>query len=106
MLLFPSWEISSSFLLDQIKRREKSISFEDVNMFGETKGASFNIDAKTMAILSLALAHDKPSLMEIKETPQGNAIFWNVHSTTSDQIYTLLQPYALLGKNKIDVLQS
>ena len=44
--------------------------------------------------------------MEIKETPQGNAIFWNVHSTTSDHIYTLLQSSALLGKNKIDVLQS
>ena len=51
-------------------------------MFGETKGARFNIDAKTVAIWSLAPAHEKPSLMEIKETPQGNAIFWNVHSTT------------------------
>ena len=43
--------------------------------------------------------------MEIKETPQGNAIFWNVHSTTSDQIYTLLQSSTWLGKRKIDVLQ-
>ena len=69
MLLFLGWEISSSFLLDQIRKQEKSISFEDVNMFRETKGAGFNIDAKTMAIWSLAPAHDKPSLMEIEETP-------------------------------------
>ena len=50
-------------------------------MFGETKGVGFNIDAKTMAIWSLAPTHDKPTLMEIKETPQGNANFWNVHTT-------------------------
>ena len=105
MLLFPGQEMNSSFLLDQIRKQDKSISFEDVSMFGETKGARFNIDAKTMAIWSLAPPHEKPSLMEIKETPQGNAIFWNVHSTTSDH-YTLLQSFALLGKNKIDVLQS
>ena len=104
MLLFLGWEINSSFLLDQIRKHEKSISFEYVNMFRETKGASFNIDAKTMAIWSLAPTHDKPSLMEIKETSQGNAIFWNVHSTTSDQIYILLQSSTLLGKNKIYVL--
>ena len=74
-------------------------------MFWETRGAGFNIDAKTMAIWSLAPPHEKSSLMEIKETPQGNAIFWNVHSTISDQIYTLLQSSTLLGKSKIDVLQ-
>ena len=74
-------------------------------MFGENRVVGFNIDAKTMAIWSLAPPHEKPSLMEIKETPQGNAIFWNVHSTTSDHIYTLLQSSTLLGKSKIDVLQ-
>ena len=73
-------------------------------MFRETKAVGFNIDAKNMAIWSLAPAHDKPTLMEIKETPQGNAIFWNVHTTSSDQIYTLMTSTALLGKNKIDVL--
>ena len=66
MLLFPGWEINSSFLLDQIRKQEKSISFEETNMFGETKVIGFNIDAKTMAIWSMALAHDKPTLMEIK----------------------------------------
>ena len=60
MLLFPRWEISSSFLLDQIRKQEKSISFEDVNMFGETRGAGFNIDAKTKTIQSLAPPHEKP----------------------------------------------
>ena len=96
MLLFLGLDIKSSFLLDQIRKQEKSVSFEDVNMFRETRGEGFNIDAKKMAIWSLAPPHEKPLLMEIKETPQGNAIFWNVHSTTSDQIYTLLQSSTLL----------
>ena len=74
MFFFLGWEIKSSFLLDQIRKQEKSISFEDTNMFGEIKGGGFNIDAKIMAIWSLAPAHDKPTLMEINETPQGNAI--------------------------------
>ena len=69
LLLLHGWEINSSFFLDQIRKQEKPISFEDTNMFGETKGAGFNIDAKTMAIWSLAPAHDKPTLIEIKETP-------------------------------------
>ena len=31
MIFFPGWDISSSFLLDQMRRQEKSISFEDEN---------------------------------------------------------------------------
>ena len=69
LLLFLGWEISSSFLLDKIRNKDKSISFGDTNLFGETNDVWFNIDAKTMAIWSLSLAHDKPTLMEIKETP-------------------------------------
>ena len=58
-----------------------------------------------MAIWSLALEHDKPTLMKVKETPHGNAILWNVHTTSSDQIYTLMKSKILLRKTKIDVLE-
>ena len=58
-----------------------------------------------MAIWSIALELEKPILMVIKETLIGNAIFWNVHSTSSDQIYNLQNTAAMLGKNKIDILQ-
>ena len=68
----------------RLESNKNSISFKDTNLFGETKGARFNVDAKIMAIWSLAPAHDKPTLMEIKEIAQGNAIFWNVHMTSSD----------------------
>lgn len=75
VIVFPEWDISSSFLLDQMRRQEKSISYEDINPFGELQGAQFNIYTKTMAIWSVAPESEKPTLMEIKETPAGNAIF-------------------------------
>ena len=42
--------------------------------------------------------------MEIKETPEDNAIFWNVHTASIDEIYTLIASTTFLGKNKINVL--
>ena len=35
LIVFPGWDISSSFLLDQMRRQEKSISYEEINPFGE-----------------------------------------------------------------------
>ena len=70
------------------------------------RGFEYNIDAHTMAIRSLAPEDQKPTLMEIKESPKGNVIFWNVHSTSSDQIYGMHTSVALLGKNKMDTLKA
>lgn len=105
MIVFPRWDISSSFLLDQMRRQQKSISYEEINPFGELQGAGLNIDTKTMDIWSIAPESEKPTLMEIKETPAGNLIFWNAHSTSLDKIYNLQNTVSMLGKNKIDILQ-
>ena len=88
-----------------MRRQEKIISFEDVNQQGELRGLVYNTDAKTMAIWRLAPKNEKPNLMEIKDSPSGNFIFLNVHSTSSSQIYGLLTSASLLGKNRIDVLE-
>lgn len=69
MLLFPSWELSSSFMLDQIRKQERPVSFEETNIIGELQGVGFNIDSKTIKIWSMALDDNKPTLMEIKESP-------------------------------------
>jgi hypothetical protein len=105
MLLFPGWEISSSFFLDQIRRQENAISFEEENPFGVIQGSGFSVDAKTMAIWSLSPGVDKPTLMEIKESPQGNVIFWNVHQASPTQIGTLMQSAVSLGTSKMHVLE-
>lgn len=87
-----------------MRRKERSISFEDENQYGELRGSRYNIDVQKMAIWSLATEHENPTLMEIRECPRGNIIFWNVHSTSSEQIYGMHTSVALMGKIKMDTL--
>lgn len=105
MIVFLGRDISSSCLLDQMRRQERTISFEDENQKGELRGSRYNINAQTMAIWSLAPENQKPTLMEIKDSLKGNVIFWNVHSTYSSYIYGLQNSVVMIGKNKIDVLE-
>ena len=51
LLLFLGWEINSSFLLDQIRKEDKSFFFEDTNLFGETKVVGFNIDEHARVVI-------------------------------------------------------
>ena len=69
-------------------------------------GSGFSVDAQTMAIWSLAPEDDKLTLMEIKESPRGNVIFWHVQSTSSDHILGMHTSVALMGKHKMDTLQA
>lgn len=105
MLLFLGWEISSSFFLDQIRRQERAISFEEENPFGVIQGTGFSVDAKTMALWSLSPESNKPTLMEIKESAQGNVIFWNVHQASATQIGIVMQSAVSLGTSKMQVLE-
>jgi hypothetical protein len=69
------------------------------------QGSGFSIDAKTMAVWSLAPEDNKPTLMEIRDSPQGSAIFWNVHQASPTQIGTLMQSAISLGTSKMQVLE-
>ena len=84
MLLFPGWELSSSFMLDQIRKQEKLVSLEETDISGKLQGSSFNIASKTMTIWSIDPYNNKTNLMEIKESPQGNVNYWNVSTICSD----------------------
>ena len=75
MIVFSGWDLNLSFLLDQMRRQDKTSSFEDENQYGELKGSGYNIDVQTMTIWSLAPKHDELTLMEIKKSPRGNVIF-------------------------------
>lgn len=105
MLLFPGWEINSSFLLDQIRRQDKALSFEEENPFGVIQGVGFLVDANTMAMWILAPKDNNPTLMEIKDSPQGSAIFWNVHQASRTQIRTLIQSAVSLRTSKMQILE-
>ena len=66
MFLFLGWEISSSFMLDQIRRQSKSITFKETNIIFELQGIGFNIDTKTRAIPSVALESNNRTLIRSK----------------------------------------
>lgn len=59
-----------------------------------------------MEIWSMDPKHDNLTLMEFKESPWRNVIFWHVQSTYSDQIIGLHTSGWLMSKNKMDTLQA
>lgn len=78
MNLTPTWDLEQAFMLDQIRRHDKAISFEAYATEGLTRGSEFNIDTNTLAIWSIAPETNKPKLMDVQSTPQGNLITWDV----------------------------
>ena len=50
MLLVLGWDLEQSFMHDQIKRQESSISYEAIGADGLKRGTSFNIDTKSLAV--------------------------------------------------------
>ena len=50
MMVFQGWDISYSFLLDQMRRQERTISFEDENKKGQLRWSIYNIDSQTMTM--------------------------------------------------------
>ena len=48
---------------------------------------------------------NKPTLMEIKDSPQENIIFWNVITISSDQIHNLMNTTSLIERRKMDMLE-
>lgn len=58
-----------------------------------------------MVIWSMDHEGNKPTLMEIKESPKENVIFWNVNTMSSDQILNLMNTTSLMGKRKMAMLE-
>ena len=50
MIFVPSWDIERAFVLDQIRRQDKAISYEATSSDDLKRGSSYNIDTKTLAI--------------------------------------------------------
>ena len=74
MLLIPGWDLEQAFMLDQIRRQDNAISYEAVGVDGLRRGTSFNIDTKSLAVWSMAPTLNKPRLMDVQSTEQGNMI--------------------------------
>ena len=81
-------------MLDQIRRQENAISYEVVGADGLRRGTSFNIDTKSLAVWSMAPASNKPRLMDVQRTEQGNMIVWTLHGTTGKEISKALKHFS------------
>ena len=65
MILIPHWDIESAFVLDQMRRKDKSISYEASSSEGLKRGSGFNVDTKTLAVWIVAPDTKNPRMMEI-----------------------------------------
>lgn len=53
----------------------------------------------------MAPKSNKPTLIEVKDSPQGKVILWNVITTSSDQIHNMMNIVSLMEKRKMDMLE-
>lgn len=74
------WDLEEAFILDQIRRKNKAISYEAYGVDGLTRGSGFTIDTKTLAIWSIDPMTNKPKIMDVQSTPQVNLITWTIES--------------------------
>ena len=72
MILVPGQDIEKAFVLDQIRRQDKAISYEEI---------SSDVDTKTLAIWSIALETNKPKMMDVEEIAQGNMLTQTLDNT-------------------------
>ena len=82
VILIPNQDIEKAFVLDQMRRQDKAISYEAIGSEGLKRGSSFNVDTKTLVVWSIAPNTKKPKMMDIQETTQGNMIVWTLDNTT------------------------
>ena len=81
MILIPNWDIEKSFFLDQMRRHEKTISYEASSSEGLKRGSGFNVDTKTLVVWIIASDIKKPKIMDIQETTQAKIIVWILDNT-------------------------
>ena len=106
MLLVLGWDLEQAFMLDQIKRQENAMSYEAFGVDGLRRGIGFNIDTKSLVVWSMAPASNKPRLMDVQSTEQGNMIVWTLHGTTGKEISKALKHFSFMNEAKVDEMET
>ena len=102
MILIPNQDIEKVFVLDQMRRQDKAISYEASGSEGLKRGSGFNVDTKILAVWSIAPNTKKPKMMDIQETAQGNMIVWTLDNTFGKEISSLVKHFLLMNEAKVD----
>ena len=92
-------------MLDQIRRQDKSINYEATSSDGLKRGSGFNVDTKTLAIWSIALETNKPRMMDVEETAQGNMITWTLDNTIGREVSSMIRHLELMNEAKMDQIE-
>ena len=105
MILIPNWDIEKAFVLDQLRRQDKIISYEAIGSDGFKRGSRFNVDTKTLAVWSVAPNTKKPKMMDISVTAQGSMIVWTIDNTLGKELSSLVKHFALMNEAKVDQIE-
>ena len=105
MILIPNWDIEKAFFLDQMRRQDQAISYEASGSEGLKRGSGFNVDTKTLVVLSITPDTKKSKMMDIQETTQGNMIVWTLDNTSGKEISSLVKHFALMNEAKVDQIE-
>ena len=105
MILISNWDIEKAFVLDQMRRQDKDISYEASGIEGMKRGSGFNVDTKTLVVWSVSLDTKKPKMMDIQEIGKGNMIVWIVDNATGKEISSLVKHFALMNEVKVDQIE-
>lgn len=58
-----------------------------------------------MDVWSISPNSDRPNLMEVKDTPLGNVIFWSVYFAFGKEIFGLLSAVPAMSSNKMNQIE-
>lgn len=103
--MVPGWDLGTTFMLDQIRRQEKSISYEAFGAQSLQRGSSFNFDNKTLVVWSFAPETNKSLLMYVKDIAQDSSIIWTLDSTTRSEISSALKIFSFMNETKVGQIE-
>ena len=88
-----------------MRRKDKEISYEATNNDGLKRGFGFNVDTKTLSIWSIALETNKPKIMDVEETAQGNMITQTLYNTIGREVSSMLKCLAYMNEAKVEKIE-
>ena len=101
MLLVPGWDLEQAFMLDQIRRQDNAISNVAYSIGGLQRGSRFNIDAKSLAVWSMAPTTNKPKLIDLSSIDQENMIVWTLQGTSGIEISKAVKHLSFMNEAKM-----
>ena len=106
MLLGAGSDLEQAFTLVQIRRQEKSISYEAYGANGLQRRKHFNIDMKSLAVWTMDSTSNKPKLMHVWSTKKGNIRLWTLQGTLGTKISKAMKHFSFVNEAKVEEIET